>query len=118
MALSNPYGLKKKLETNHCQQTYSWPDVYNLRPHHSIHRILVPKPVLSATVHNSTIGALNYISACREEKSCSLQPLEVIRLGEQKGKGWTYTYPDQAYLARPIQGESVEADVLGTTLTS
>lgn len=28
------------------------------------------------------------------------------------------THPDQAYLARPIQGESVEADVFGTTLTS
>lgn len=28
------------------------------------------------------------------------------------------THPDQAYLARPSQGESVEAEVFGTTLTS
>lgn len=30
----------------------------------------------------------------------------------------TVMYPDQAYLARPIHGESEEAEVLGITMTS
>ena len=49
--------------------------------------------------------------------------LEVQRTRQYRGnKKQRYpscsTHPDQAYLARPSQGESVEAEVFGTTLTS
>lgn len=35
---------------------------------HSLHRVLVPIPVLSASIDDCTVGALNYISGQRKSK--------------------------------------------------
>lgn len=87
--------------------------MFNLRSDHRVHRILVSVPVLTASVNHSTVGTFNYIPEQTEDllkrefwSDCKM----TLRV--------TATYPDQAYLARPIHGESEEAEVFGTTMTS
>lgn len=67
-----PFLLKGQ-ETNPGKQTYSWPDMHNFCPHYSVHRILISKPVLSAAIHNATIGALNHIPAVQEKEELVTQ---------------------------------------------
>lgn len=42
------------------------PDVLDLCSDHSLHRVLVPIPVLSASIDDCTVGAFDYIP--REKK--------------------------------------------------
>lgn len=83
----------------------------DLRSDHRVHRILVPVPVLAASINHSAVGTFDYIP----------ERAEGFTKAETWGVNCTVTpatYPDQAYLARPIQGESEEAEVFGTTMTS
>lgn len=109
--------LTQRLSSN---QTYPWPDMLDFCPHYSVHRVLVAKPVLPAAIHHPAVGALDHIPAQEEDRSPLWQVLCTRQHKdhrEQRDLSCS-THPDQAYLARPSQGESVEAEVFGTTLTS
>lgn len=93
--------------------SYPRPHVLDLSSDHRVHRILVPVPVLTASVNHSTIGTFDDIPVQTEVLT------KTRTLGDFKRTlKVTATYPDQAYLARPIHGESEEAEVFGTTMTS
>lgn len=49
--------------------------MHNFGPHDSIHRILVPKPVLPTTIHNAAVGTLNHIPAAREDEALVTQAM-------------------------------------------
>ena len=90
--------------------------MHNLCPHHRIHRILVPKPVLPATIDHAAVGTFDHVPTRKADRYWN--PTPGAWRHRQTQLPATETHPDQAYFARPIQGESVEAAVLGTTLTS
>lgn len=50
--------------------SYSRPHVHNLCPDHRIHRILVPKPVLPATVDHAAVGTFDHIPTRKANRCC------------------------------------------------
>lgn len=138
--------------------SYPRPDVLYFSPDHCVHWVLVPVPVLPASVDHPTVGTLYHIPV-NNNNTTSVQPthsLYTIRDQMWSAKTWrvrkveglsirgsdlrwyhkqrillfedtgyyneevyvSRTHPDQAYVARPNQGESEEAVVLGITITS
>ena len=100
-------------------RTHPLPDVLDLRSHHAALRVLVPHPVLSATVDYTTASTLQHVAEREAERQREM-------IGWQAVKRCVYvcvcvcvfTYPDQAYLASPNHWLSEEADVFGRTITS
>jgi len=76
-------------------------------------RLRYTTPQLGHSITYLQKGKTGYLSE-RLEVQCTRQH----RGNREQGDLSCSTHPDQAYLARPSQGESVEAEVFGTTLTS
>lgn len=65
-------------------RSYSRPHMYNFRPHHRIHRILVPKPVLPAPVDHTTVRTFDHIPTRRQVGKSTVSLCQVLR--KQTGK--------------------------------
>lgn len=96
-------------------QTHPLPDVFDLSSYNAALGVLVSHPVLSAAVDDTTARTLQNIAGWEKQR-------EMARFKNRKrcicASLCADTHPDQAYLANPNHGLSVEADVLGTTITS
>jgi hypothetical protein len=64
--------------------SYSRPHVDNLCPHHRIHRILVPKPVLAAPIDHPTVRTLDHIPTRGQVSKSAVVLCQVLRKQAQQ----------------------------------
>ena len=66
--------------------------MHNLCPHHCIHRILVSKPVLPATIDHAAIGTFNYVPTRKANRYCN--PIRCVeRQTHQTTGSWNSPRP-------------------------
>lgn len=62
---------------------YPRPHMLNLRSDHRVHRILVPVPVLTASINHSAVGTFDYIS---EQTECFIKRRPSVQSQNEPGK--------------------------------
>lgn len=60
--------------------------MYNLCPHHRIHRILVPKPVLAAPIDHTTVRTFDHIPTRRQVSKSTMLLCQVPRRQAQQNE--------------------------------